>query len=36
MAAAPVPGYQAFWAEKRASLQVEYDFLKENYPDADI
>jgi hypothetical protein len=27
MAAAPVPGYQAFWAEKRASLQAEYKTL---------
>jgi hypothetical protein len=35
MAAAPVPGYQAFWAEKRASLQAEYETLIENYPDAD-
>jgi hypothetical protein len=35
MAAAPVPGYQAFWAEKRASLQAEYKNLIGNYPDAD-
>jgi hypothetical protein len=35
MAAAPVPGYQAFSAEKRASLQAEYKTLIENYPDAD-
>jgi hypothetical protein len=35
MAAAPVPGYQAFWAAKCASLQAEYKTLIENYPDAD-
>jgi hypothetical protein len=35
MAAAPVPGYQAFWAEKRASLEAEYKTLIEKYPDAD-
>jgi hypothetical protein len=35
MAVAPVPGYQAFWAEKRASLQVEYKTLIGNYLDAD-
>jgi hypothetical protein len=35
MAAAPVPGYQAFWAEKRASLEAEYKTLIGKYPDAD-
>jgi hypothetical protein len=35
MAAVPVPGYQAFWADKRASLQAEYNTLIEKYPDAD-
>jgi hypothetical protein len=35
MAAAPVPQYQAFWAEKRASLQAEYKTLIENHPDVD-
>jgi hypothetical protein len=35
MAAVPLPGYQAFWTDKRASLQAEYKTLKENYPEAD-
>jgi hypothetical protein len=35
MAGAPVPGYQAFWAERRASLQSEYQVLLKQYPDAD-
>jgi hypothetical protein len=35
MANAPVPGYQAFWAERRASLQSEYQVLIEQYHDAD-
>jgi hypothetical protein len=35
MAAVPLPGYQAFWAEKRASLQAEYKTLIKNYADAD-
>jgi hypothetical protein len=35
MAEVPVPGYQAFWAKKRASLQSEYPAFIEKYPDAD-
>jgi hypothetical protein len=35
MAGAPVPGYQVFWAERRASLQSEYQVLLKQYPDAD-
>jgi hypothetical protein len=35
MANAPVPGYQAFWAERCASLQSEYHVLIKQYPDAD-
>jgi hypothetical protein len=35
MAAVPMPGYQAFWADKRASFQAEYKTLTGNYPDAD-
>jgi hypothetical protein len=34
MAGAPVLGYQAFWAERRASLQSEYQVLLKEYPDA--
>jgi hypothetical protein len=36
MTGAPVPGYQAFWAEKRASLKSEYQVLIKQYPDADL
>jgi hypothetical protein len=35
MAGAPVPGYQEFWADKRASLEAEYKTLVGKYPDAD-
>jgi hypothetical protein len=35
MAAVPVAGYQAFWADNRSSLQAEYKTLMGNYPDAD-
>jgi hypothetical protein len=35
MAGVPVPGYQAFWAENRASLQAEYKEIKKQYPDAE-
>jgi hypothetical protein len=35
MTAAPVLGYQAFWANKRASLEAEYKTLIGKYPDAD-
>jgi hypothetical protein len=35
MAGAPVPGYRAFWAERRASLKSEYQVLIKQYPDAD-
>jgi hypothetical protein len=35
MAGAPVPGHQAFWAQRRASLQSEYQVLLKQYPDAD-
>jgi hypothetical protein len=30
-----VPGHQAFWAKKRASLQSEDPAFIEKYPDAD-
>jgi hypothetical protein len=30
-----VPGYQTFWAKRRASLQSEYQVLIKKYPDAD-
>jgi hypothetical protein len=35
MAAALVPRYQAFWAERRSLLQSEYQVLIKQYPDAD-
>jgi hypothetical protein len=35
MADAPVPGYQAFWADRRASLKAEYKVLIKQYPIAD-
>jgi hypothetical protein len=35
MAGAHVPGYQAFWADRRVSLQSEYQVLLKQYPDAD-
>jgi hypothetical protein len=35
MADAPVPGYQAFWAERRAALKSEYQVLIKQHPDAD-
>jgi hypothetical protein len=35
MADAHVPGYQAFWAERRASLKSEYQGLIKQYPDAE-
>jgi hypothetical protein len=35
MAGFPVLGYQAFWAEDRASLQAEYEEIKKQYPDAE-
>jgi hypothetical protein len=35
MADVSVPGYQAFWAYKRASLKSEYQVLIKQYPDAD-
>jgi hypothetical protein len=35
MAAVPLPGHQAFWADKRASLEAEYKTLIGKYPDAD-
>jgi hypothetical protein len=35
MAAVPVPGYQAFWTDKRASLEAEYKTLVGTFPDAD-
>jgi hypothetical protein len=35
MVAAPVPGYQAFWAKRRSSLQSEYQVLVKQHPDAD-
>jgi hypothetical protein len=36
MAGAPPPGYQAFWADRRASLKAEYNVLIKQYPDADL
>jgi hypothetical protein len=35
MAEDPVPGHQAFWAKKCASLQSEYPAFIEKYPEAD-
>jgi hypothetical protein len=35
MAAAPVPGYQAFWADRRSSLKSEYQVLIKQFPHAD-
>jgi hypothetical protein len=35
MAEDPVPGHQAFWAKKRASLQSEFPAFIEKYPDTD-
>jgi hypothetical protein len=35
MAGVPVPGYQAFWEEKRASLQEYHPSLIKKYPDSD-
>jgi hypothetical protein len=35
MAGAPVPGYQEFWAERRTSLQSEYQIFIKQYPDAE-
>jgi hypothetical protein len=35
MAGVPVPVYQAFWAERRASLQAEYKAIVKQYPKAD-
>jgi hypothetical protein len=35
MAAVPVPGYQAFWADKRVSLEGEYKTLVGKFPDDD-
>jgi hypothetical protein len=35
MTGVPVPGYQAFWAENRTSLQAQYKEIKEQYPDAE-
>jgi hypothetical protein len=35
MAAVPMPGYQAFWADKRASPETEYKTLVGKFPDAD-
>jgi hypothetical protein len=35
MAAAPVPGYQAFWADRRSSLKSEYQVLIKQFPNAD-
>jgi hypothetical protein len=34
MAGALVPGYQAFWADRRASLEAEYKTLVGKFPDA--
>ncbi|XP_033606293.1 uncharacterized protein LOC111861621 isoform X2 [Cryptotermes secundus] len=36
MAGVPVPGYQAFWAGKRAALQAEFKEIIMQYPDAKI
>jgi hypothetical protein len=35
MADIPVPGYQAFWIEKRKALKAEYKRLLSQSPDAD-
>jgi hypothetical protein len=35
MAGVPVPGYQAFWAKNRATLQAEYKEIKKQYPEAE-
>jgi hypothetical protein len=35
MADVPVPGYQAFWTEKRVTLKSEYRQLLGQFPDAD-
>jgi hypothetical protein len=35
MADVPVPGYQAFWIEKRQALKTEYKRLLNQSPDAD-
>jgi hypothetical protein len=35
MAKAPTPGYQAFWATKRAILQSDYHAVKGQIPDGD-
>lgn len=35
MAGVPVPGYQAFWAEKRAALQAEFKEIVQQYPEAE-
>jgi hypothetical protein len=34
MAAVPVPGYQAYWADKRRTLKLEYQQLVAQFPDA--
>ena len=35
-AGASVPGYHAFWAERRASLQAEYKEMVKQYHEAEI
>jgi hypothetical protein len=35
MAAVPMPGYQAHWADKRQTLKLEYQQLVAQFPDAD-
>jgi hypothetical protein len=35
MAESPVPGYQAFWIEKRKALKAEYKRLQSQSPEAD-
>jgi hypothetical protein len=35
MAAVPVPGYQAYWTDKRQTLKSEYQQLVAQFPDAD-
>jgi hypothetical protein len=35
MAAVPVPGYQAYWADKRQTSKSEYQQLVAQFPDAD-
>jgi hypothetical protein len=35
MAAVPVPGYQAYWTDKRQTLKSEYQELVAQYPNAD-